>query len=118
MKKLQAAIEAEKDPNTQALGGVLMEICKLSPQALELVEQDLDSSAMSIGNCFAALEKHARSKRENNCWACPVFEITPSNEVVKVILDFYKIPPGWLEGQAPGQGAPARGKAIDLFDLL
>ena len=42
MKKLQAAIEAEKDPNAQALGGVLMEICKLSPQALELVEQDLD----------------------------------------------------------------------------
>ena len=123
--KLEEALERVKgkNPNAWAVGGILRELCRMSDRVCELVEQDLDNPEMDLEICFEALKEHARKHQTGGCWACPVFEITPENEAVKVILDFYHVPEDWLggaadaaESQAFGHGT--EGQDFDLLNLL
>lgn len=120
--KLEKALEAVqgKNPNAWAVGKILEEICRKSAKVRELVEQDLENKDMSLEKCFAALKEHARKNQKGGCWACPVTEITPDNEAVKVILDFYKVPLEWLGGAASAaeSHAPRHDAEEQDFDLL
>ena len=122
MKRLEEQMQAAgKDPNAQAIGGMLREIGRKSPQAAELIEQDLSAPTMSLKACFDALHKYAKAHQKQGCWSCAVFDIDPENAVVKFLLDFYKIPPEWIGGgaDAPETAAPAPKSApADLFALL
>ena len=123
--KLEEALERVKgkNPNAWAVGGILRELCRMSDRVCELVEQDLDNPEMDLEICFEALKEHARKHQTGGCWACPVFEITPENEAVKVILDFYKVPPEWIttadadRGTARAGGG-TEGQDFDLLNLL
>ena len=96
--KLEEALERVKgkNPNAWAVGKILEEICKNCAKARELIEQDLENKDMSFEKCFEALKKYAQEHQTGGCWACPVTEITPDNEAVKVILEFYKVPLEWI----------------------
>ena len=62
MKRLEEQMQAAgKDPNAQAIGGILREIGRKSPQAAELIEQDLSAPTMSLKACFDALEQGVRT---------------------------------------------------------
>ena len=123
--KLEEALERVKgkNPNAWAVGKILEEICKNCAKARELIEQDLDNPEMGLEMCFGTLKEYARKHQTGGCWACPVTEVTPENEAVKVILDFYHVPEDWLggaadaaESQAFGHGT--EGQDFDLLNLL
>ena len=123
--KLEDALERVKgkNPNAWAVGKILDEICRTNAKARELIEQDLDNPEMDLEKCFKALEKYAREHQTGGCWACPVTEVTPENEAVKVILDFYHVPKDWLGGAAGAAesqtfGHDAEGQDFDLLNLL
>lgn len=139
MKKLEAQIAGAEDPGVKAVGILLREICRMSPQAAELVGQDLENKGMSIQECYGFLFAYAKKHKTKCCWACPVVGIDPGNEVVKVILEFYHIPAEWLATpdadrgtmRAGGEALPAEwlatpvhtesqtfGRAAESFDLL
>ena len=96
MKKLEEQIAGADDSGVKAVGILLREICRMSPQAAELVGQDLENKGMSIQECYGFLFAYAKKHKTKCCWACPVVGIDPGNEVVKVILEFYHIPAEWL----------------------
>ena len=127
--KICDAIAKAKDNNERAIGGILSVIAGCSDEAREIIEQDLDNKQMSLGACFNALKAHARKNAQGGCWACPVLQVTPENEAVKVICDFYKIPEGWNSSTvtipqsasptAPfAQGSRKSRARVDLMDLL
>ena len=120
MKKLEAQIAGAEDPGVKAVGILLSEICRISPQAAELVEQDLENKDMSVRKCYAALRAYAKAHQSGGCWACPVIGVDPENEAVKVILDFYGVPaellatPEHTESQAVRHAS----ESLDLGVLL
>lgn len=114
---LDEAIRREKDPAVQVVGKLLQEFTRQHPKYGEMIEQDLENPEMSLGKAFTALKNYAKKHTSGNCWACPVFEITPDNEAVQVILDFYKIPNDWgIEEQTEPERKDDG--VIDLLDLL
>ena len=122
MEKLLKQMTAAKTQHVKTIGEILREIGRLCPRAGELVEQDLDNPEMSLERCGKALYDYASKNRSGNSFSCAVFGIDPENAVIRLILDFYKIPPEWLMGSEPAepkraeQGAPA--VQIDLMELL
>lgn len=94
--KICDAITATEDMGEKTVGGILSALAGVSEEVRELIEQDLDQKEMGLGACFAAIREHARKNQRGSYWACAVWGIDPENEVVKVILDFYKIPSDWV----------------------
>lgn len=142
MKKLEAQIAGADDPGVKAVGILLREICRMSPQAAELVGH-LENKDMSVRKCYDALRTYAKAHQSKGCWACPVIGIDPENDAVKVILDFYGIPSAWVSdnvktplvsafgaASSPASAAPAgenlaqqqesqaARRAAESFDLL
>lgn len=133
MKALEDAIKKAKG-NARVIGKLLREMCNASPQAAELLRQDLENPEMSLEKCAEAMKAYAEKHQQDGCWSCCVVGFEPDNEAVRVILDFYKIPAEWFGGPA-GRAAdeaesdgetvsedvpspvPAGGK-IDLMSLL
>ena len=122
MDTLENAIREAKG-GARTVGELLREVGRLSPQAAQLIEEDLANPEMSLEKCFDALHAYARKHQSGGFWGCAVFRVDPENEAVKVILDFYKIPPEWLSSAAAEpvpKATPASGIGgkIDLLDLL
>ncbi len=117
MDILEKTMETANDC-ARTIGEILREIGRISPQATQLIEEDLANPEMSLDKCADALTEYARKHQKISCWSCAVFGIDPKNEAVKVILDFYKIPDDWLTGGAAPEPAKASGGKIDLLDLL
>lgn len=99
-----------------SIGGILIEICKKSLKAEELLAQDLTVAELSLTACGKAIYKYAEKHHKGNSWSCPVFELSIENPVIKVILDFYKIPPEWLG--APASAPKATPKVRNLLDFI
>ena len=122
MDELNKQINAAKAQHVKALGEVLREIGKVSEQARTLIEQDLANPEMSLNKCGEALYEYAKKHKSGSAWACGVFGIDPDNEVVRFLLDFYKIPHEWIKGDASEATEPmqeaAPGGMIDLMELL
>lgn len=122
MDELNKQINAAKAQHVKTLGEVLREIGKVSEQARTLIEQDLANPEMSLNKCGKALYEYAKKNQSGSAWACGVFGIDPDNEVVRFLLDFYKIPPEWIKGGAAEAPEPmqedAAGGMIDLMELL
>ena len=122
MDELNRQINAAKAQYVKALGEVLREIGTVSEQARTLIEQDLANPEMSLNKCGEALYEYAKKHKSGSAWACGVFGIDPDNEVVRFLLDFYKIPPEWIKGGAAEAPEPmqeaAPGGMIDLMELL
>lgn len=122
MENLTKQISAAKAQHVKAIGEILREIGRLCPKAGELIEQDLENPEMSLERCGKALYDYASKNRSGNSFACAVFGIDLENAVIRLILDFYKIPPEWLTDSEPAEpkradtGAPA--VQIDLMELL
>ena len=122
MENLSKQISAAKAQHVRTIGEILREIGRLCPKAGELVEQDLENPEMSLERCGKALYDYASKNRTGNSFACAVFGIDPENAVIRLILDFYKIPPEWLANNEPTEpkraetGVPA--VQIDLMELL
>lgn len=128
--KLEDAVKSAKD-GAQAIGQLLIEVCKAAPQAREVIEADLDVKEMSLDKAFGALKEHAQKNQKGGFWGCPVVGVDPQNEVVQVVLGFYKVPVEWiggagaeepetqaLVGEKKASPAAAAAPAIDLLDLL
>ena len=125
--KITDAIAAAKTDGERAIGAILSVIGGCSAEAREIIEQDLEQKDMGLEKCFAALREHARKHQKGGCWACPVVEVTPGNEAVKVICEFYKIPNDWERSPSsvspaashlpPGEGRKRAGR-VDLMELI
>ena len=129
--KITDAIAAAKTDGERAIGAILSVIGGCSAEVREIIEQDLEQKDMGLDKCFAALREHARKHQTGGCWACPVVEVTPENEAVKVICAFYKIPNDWAGSQSAGttsqkpaptaplaQGSRKRAGRVDLMELI
>lgn len=129
--KITDAIAAAKTDGERAIGAILSVIGGCSAEVREIIEQDLEQKDMGLDKCFAALREHARKHQKGGCWACPVVEVTPGNEAVKVICEFYKIPNDWGRSQSagttpqsaaptapPAQGSRKRAGRVDLMELI
>ncbi len=139
--KLNDAINQENDHGAKAIGLLIQELAALDARILPLVEQDLDNKNMSLAACYDALRKYAEKHKQGGSWACPVLGIDPDNEVIKVVMEFYKISPEWIttagadrdtmcakrtllpEWVKPALANPAKSQAVghgsdDDFDLL
>lgn len=116
MENLKNQIDNEKNLAVKSVGLILQEICNKNHKIAKLIEQDLQNESMSIKKCFDNLHSYAKTHQSNGCWACPVFDITPDNEVIKVIIDFYKIPVEWLE--EPKTQTIGQDTSLDLMSLL
>ena len=113
---LEKAIRKAKG-NARVVGKLLREICAASPRAAALIEQDLANPELSLDGCWQALKAHAKKHQSDGFWGCAVFGADPENEVVKVVLDYYKIPAEWLGGGSAELAAqPAA--PLDLMSLL
>lgn len=120
MKALEKAIQEAKG-NARVIGKLLREACRVSPQAAELLEQDLAIPEMSLEKCADALRDYAKKHQSGGCWSCCVIGFEPDNEAVKVILDFYRIPPEWFSGGESAAAEPVpvpAGGRVDLMSLL
>lgn len=116
MEALEKAIREAKG-NARVVGKLLREICAASPQAAEVIEQDLANPELSLEGCWKALRDYAQKHQSGGFWGCAVFGADPENEVVKVVLDYYKIPAEWLGGGSAELAAqPAA--PLDLMSLL
>lgn len=98
------------------VGGILIEICKKSIKAEELLAQDLSASKTSLTDCGKAIYKYAEKHKDGKCFGCAIFEINPENPIIKVILDFYKIPTEWLSNAASEPKATP--KVRNLLDFI
>lgn len=124
--KITDAIAAAKTDGERAIGAILSVIGGCSAEVREIIEQDLEHKDMGLDKCFAALREHARKHQTGGYWACPVVEVTPGNEAVKVICAFYKIPNDWASpsehnrsaGLAPDGGNERKRKIVDLMELI
>ena len=124
--KIADAIAAAKTDGERAIGAILSVIGGCSAEVREIIEQDLEQKDMGLDKCFAALREHARKHQTGGCWACPVVEVTPENEAVKVICAFYKIPNDWASlsesnrsaGLASDRGNERKRKIADLMELI
>ncbi len=116
--KLNDAIKQAKGYGAKAIGLLLEELAAMDKRILPMVEQDFDNQNMSLAKCYDALEKYARERAENNCWACPVVGIDPDNEVIKVVMEFYHIPGEWVKPLPPKSQAVGQASTDDDFDLM
>ena len=99
-----------------AIGELLREIGRISPQAGKVIEEDLKNPEMSAVKCAEALRAHAKKNQKNGFWGCACFGVDPENEVVKFVLDFYKVPAEWVSKEEPAT-KPAAGK-VNLMELI
>lgn len=122
MNLLLEQIEKTKDHGTKTVRYILKEICKTSKQAEELILQDLTVPAMSLEKCFSAIYEYARKNKTEKCFSCAVFGIDSENEVIKIILDFYKIPNEWINANLSDktieQPIPQSNAKVSLLDLM
>lgn len=99
-----------------AIGELLREIGRVSPQAGKVIEEDLENPEMSAVKCAEALRAHAKKNQKGGFWGCACFGVDPENEVVKFALDFYKIPAEWISKEKPA-AKPAAGR-VNLMELI
>lgn len=95
-----------------AISELLREIGRVSPQAGTVIEEDLKAPEMSAAKCAEALRAHAKKNQKGGFWGCACFGVDPENEVVKFVLDFYKIPAEWLTKEKPAAGR------VNLMELI
>lgn len=99
-----------------AIGELLREIGRVSPRAGTVIEADLKNPEMSAAKCAETLRAHAKKHQQGGFWGCACFGVNPENEVVKFVLDFYKIPAEWLAKEKPAaQTAAGR---VNLMELI
>lgn len=134
MLELKKQMQAASAPHVRGIGEILLYLGQQNEQIAELIEQDLANREMSINACGKALYDYAKKHQKGGSWVCAVFEMNPDNPVIKLILDFYKIPSAWVEGvqtecgDTPGDASAevlpvahdkeAQTEIIDLMDLL
>ena len=122
MLELEKQLEAASAPHVRGIGEILLYLGQQNEQIAELIEQDLANREMSINVCGKVLYDYAEKHQKAGSWACAVLGMNPENPVIKLILDFYKIPSAWVAdaaGDAPAaQEEAPRDEVIDLMDLL
>ena len=95
-----------------------MEISKISKDAAELIEQDLEIPEMSLEKCFNSIYEYAKKNKKGNAFSCAVFKIDAENEIIKIILDFYKIPTEWIVVDDKPKAKTATEPKKNLLDLI
>ncbi len=133
-EKLEAAI-AKANGGSLMIGKILCEIGEKSPQAAEMIEQDLTNAEMGLEQCYKVLYDYAAKHAEGGFFGFEGFEITPENPAIRMILDFYHIPHEWLAGEtkpaesqtqgerdsarrSPGGLGGGSAEVVDLLDCL
>ena len=115
MKLLKEQIRLSEKDGAKTVGYILLEISKISKDAAELIEQDLEIHEMSLEKCFNSIYEYAKKNKKGNAFSCAVFKIDAENEIIKIILDFYKIPTEWIsEPKAKTATEPKK----NLLDLI
>ena len=128
--ELKKQLEAAGAPHVRGIGEILLHLGQQNEQIAELIEQDLANREMSIEACGKTLYDYAKKHRKGGSWACAVFGMNSDNPVIKLILDFYKIPSAWVEGVRTecadtsvevlpmAHEEEPQAEIIDLMDLL
>lgn len=98
MLKLKKQMKAASAPHVRGIGEILLYLGQQNEQIAELIEQDLANREMSIKACGKALHDYAQKHQKGGSWTCAVFGMNPENPVIKLVLDFYKVPSAWVEG--------------------
>lgn len=130
MLELEKQLEAASASHVRGIGEILLYLGGQNEQIAEQIEQDLANREMSIEACGDALYAYAKKHQKGGSWACAVLGMNPENPVIKLILDFYKIPSAWVEGVRTecadtsvevlpmAHEEEPQAEIIDLMDLL
>ena len=124
MEKLQKAMEAiqknqaklKEGSMAYCVGEQLKGIVSVTPEAAELVAQDLENPKLGLEACEKKIAEYARQHREGSTGCCD--PITAD----KIIREFYGIPAAgrnWPQApKQPEQEKPHRDNAISLADFF
>lgn len=115
--ELKKQLEAASAPHVRGIGEILLHLGQQNEQIAELIEQDLANREMSIEACGKALYDYAKKHQKGGSWACAVFGMNPDNPVIKLILDFYKIPSAWVEGVRTECGDAAGDASVEVLPM-
>lgn len=103
IKEIEKQQEGKDGTHVFCCGEDLKEILRKTPQAAELVLQDLEKEEMSIEKCAEKIKELADSKRKGN------FAFVSPAEAESVIRQFYGIPDAETQEEKD---------TIDLSDFL
>lgn len=117
MLELKKQLEAAGAPHVRGIGEILLYLGQQNEQIAELIEQDLANREMSIEACGETLYDYAKKHQKGGSWACAVFGMNPDNPVIKLILDFYKIPSAWVEGVRTECGDAAGDASVEVLPM-
>lgn len=93
------------------VGEQLKDLCRDSPAAAELLQQDLQRSGMGIQDAEKRIAAAAKKNRQGN------MGFVGPRESEKILREFYGLPPAEEAGSRVA--APERpGKLLDLTDFL
>ncbi len=124
MTRCEEQLKNIKNPNAQTVGQIILAIYGISSQAKEIIEQDLTVEDMSISKCFKKIEDYAKANKNGNCFSSAVFGIDAENPIIKIILDFYKVPSELLQETQDIQvenrqiQEPQESSSVSFWDLM
>lgn len=119
MEILIKQIGETTDNGVKTVGYILQEMCRISSVAKALILQDLEHQDMSIEKCYKSIYEYAKKHKNSNCFSSAVFGIDTENEIIKIIIDFYKIPEEWFSKVTPSiASAPKQSSKKNLLDFL
>ncbi|MDO5399154.1 MAG: hypothetical protein Q4G33_14650 [bacterium] len=116
-EKIAAQQNGKENTPAYMVGEQLKDIIRGNADIEELVTQDLDVEEMSIEKCAAKIKAHADEKHKKLKGNCIC--VTPI-EADKIIREFYGLPEAAAKEEKTVQppAAPAKKKAVSLFDLI
>ncbi len=120
VNKIKEIVDKEERDGARQIGTVVLMVAEKSDKAAELILEDLKSPNMSLLNCFEALKKYAKANAKDGFWGCMCNSFNKDNPIIKVVMDFYKIPKEWFENENPRRlgTPPGTAGSVDLLDLI
>lgn len=96
-----------------AVAEQIMDICRAEPESAELIAQDLENDAMSIGEAEKLIRKYASGNRDGACGFCP------PQEADRILREFYGLRPAALMQQKTENAAKMQQtNFLDFDDLI
>lgn len=122
LEKAIAAIESQqskmdKDSMAYCVGEQLKDILRATPQAAEIVLDDLDMKGMGVADCEKKIAEYAKAHKSGNCGCCP------PTVADRIIRKFYGIPIVSADlANGPDRAAHTepvpKQKKVNLFDFM
>ena len=112
-EKIEAQQKGKENTAPWMVGEQLKDICRSDPHCAELVDKDLDNTAMSIVEAEKKIKAWADKNKQGGC------AVVPPNMAEKVIREFYGLPEVTEQQKlSVVPFTPSKPKKLGAMDLL